>query len=219
MSFEMPITSLDASRHDAEPRPRAATLCDLGRWADAATAAGEAIAAKPRDLEAWCLMSRAQLGLDRPRAALQAARTASSLDAGAEEPHRLASLAFAELGLEAEAADAAAAATRCAPESWQAHARLARCLAALSDRIPDARRAAERALVLGPTEAGPHLAVGTVALAAGRRHDATSAFCTALGVDPQCFEAHSQLALLEAQESPKRSVLTRLSLSLRRRRA
>lgn len=161
-------------------------------------------------------MSRAQLGLGHAKAALEAARSASCLDPSAEEPYRLASLAFGELGLEAEAADAAAQATRCAPQSWRAHARLARCLAALGDRISDARQAAERARALGPAESGPHLAVGTVALAAGHRDDATSAFCAALGADPQCLEAHSQLALL-VPEGGERSAWARLSPALRRR--
>ena len=152
-----------------------------------------------------------------PGAALEAARTASSLDPSAEEPHRFASLALGELGLEADAADAAAEATRCAPHSWQAHARLACALAALRNRIPDARRAAERARTLGPAEPGPHLAVGTVALAAGRRHDARSAFCAALGADPQCFEAHNQLALLGAGGQLGRAPWLWLGPALRRR--
>ena len=162
-------------------------------------------------------MSRAQLGLGRARAALEAARTASSLDPSAGEPHRFASLALGELGLEAEAAEAAAEATRCAPGSWQTHARLACALAALRTRIPEARRAAERARTLGPAEPGPHLALGTVALAAGRRHDATSAFCAALGADPQCFEAHNQLALLAAQAGTRRAPWLRRRPALWRR--
>jgi len=72
------------------------------------------ITADPRSTEGWRLMSRAQLGLGRARVALEAARAASALDGAAEEPHRLASLALGELGLEAEAAEAAAEATRCA---------------------------------------------------------------------------------------------------------
>jgi Flp pilus assembly protein TadD len=208
----------DPARLDGEDRRRAAVLCDLRRWADAAAASGEMITADPRSPAAWCVMSRAQLGLGRARAALQAARTASSLDPSAEEPHRFVSLALGELGLEVEAAEAAAEATRCAPHSWQAHARLACSLAVLRNRIPDARRAAEQARALSPAEPGPHLAVGMVALAAGRRHDATSAFCAALGTDPQCFEAHNQLALLAAAGQGRRAPWLRLS-PLRLRRA
>lgn len=183
-------------RPEATPQQRAETLCDLARWSDAASAAQEAVAAAPRDPAAWCVSARAQLGLGRAQSALQAARTAGSLDPRAEEPHHLTSLALEQLGREAEAAGAAEQATRAAPQSWRAHARLARCLAALSDRLPEALQAAERSRVLGPEESGPHLAVGAVALASGRPADATSAYCAALGVDPQCFEAHSRLASL-----------------------
>jgi tetratricopeptide (TPR) repeat protein len=213
----MQTLTRDATRLAGDAGRRADVLCDLRRWADAAVASGELITADPRSPQAWCVMSRAQLGLGRARAALEAARTASSLDPSAEEPHRFASLALGELGLEVQAAEAAAEATRCAPGSWQAHARLACCLAALRNRIPEARRAAERARALGPAESGPHLAVGTVALAAGRRHDATSAFCAALGADPQCFEAHNQLALLAAEGGVRRAPWIRLGPALRRR--
>ena len=187
-----------ASERRRQPAPltRAETLCDLGRWSDAARAAQEAVIAAPRDPLAWCVSARAQIGLGRARAALQAAQTASALDPRAEEPHHLASLALEQLGLEAKSASAAEDATRTAPKSWRAYARLARCLAVLSDRLPEARQAAERARALAPEEPGPHLAVGAVALAAGRPSDATSAYCAALGADPQCFEAHSHLASL-----------------------
>ena len=183
-------------RPEPTPQERAETLCDLARWSDAAGAAQEAVTAAPRDPAAWCVSARAQLGLGRAQAALQAARTAGTLDPRAEEPHHLSSLALEQLGLEAEAVGAAEAATRAAPQSWRAHARLARCLAALSDRLPEALQAAERSRALAPGESGPHLAVGMVALASGRPADATSAYCAALGADPQCFEAHSRLASL-----------------------
>lgn len=215
-----PYTPDESAQAAPAPEPtayeRATTLCDLGRWADAAGAAAEAATDEPRNADVWCLTSRAQLGLARPAAALHAARVASSLDATADEPHRLASLALAELGRDDEAAEAAEQATRCAPGSWQAHAFLARCLATAGERLPEASRAAEQARELGPDEAGPHVAVGLVALASGRRQDATSAFCAAIGADPQCFEAHSQLALLAAASSSRRPALPRLGGMLRR---
>ena len=78
---------------------------------------------------------------------------------------------------------------------------MADCLAALPDRLPEARQAAERALELEPGQAGPHLAIGRVALAEGRDTDATSAFCAAMGVDPMCVEAHSELSRLHSRAS------------------
>ena len=93
MCSEMQTQTRDASRLDGDAGRHAAVLCDLRRWADAAVASGELITADTRSATAWCLMSRAQLGLGRARPALEAARTASSLDPSAEEPHRFASLA------------------------------------------------------------------------------------------------------------------------------
>jgi tetratricopeptide (TPR) repeat protein len=202
------------------PTQRAQTLCDLGRFAAAVEAAGQAIADEPRNSRAWCLMAQAQLGQDRAAAALVAAQTACRLDPTAEAPHRQVSLVLGALGRDEEAAAAAAQATERAPRSWRAHARLADCLAALDDRLPEARQAAERALELEPGQAGPHLAIGRVALAAGRDTDATSAFCAALGVDPQCFEAHSELSRLQTGRPARSWASVRLPLPrLRRRRS
>ncbi|MDQ6836319.1 MAG: tetratricopeptide repeat protein [Actinomycetota bacterium] len=186
--------SLGRAPRSEPPLTRAQTLYELGRYADAVPAVAQAISDDPRNALAWCLMSNAQLGNDRPVAALEAARAAASLNPSVEEPHRLASVALGRLGRDEEAVEAAVEATRREPGSWEAHARLAHCLAALRQRLSDARHAAERALELGPEHAGPHLAVGAVALAAGRRSDAAAAFCAALSVEPQCAEAHNQLA-------------------------
>lgn len=195
----------------ADPTPptplrRAQTLCELGRFSDAVPAVGSVIAQEPRDGEAWCLMARAQLGNERPAAALEAARAATGLLDGRAEPLRLASLALGQLGRDEEAAEAALQATRSEPSAWEAHARLAHCLAAFRNRLGEAREAAGRALALRPDEAGPHLAVGAVALAAGRRTDAAAAFCAALAADPQCVEAHNQLAVV--QSMPRRRMFS-----------
>ena len=71
-------------------------------------------------------MARAQLGQDRPRAALQAARAAASLACDQEWPRRLESMALVHLGRDEEAADAAQDAVRLAPNRWYGHAQLAR---------------------------------------------------------------------------------------------
>jgi tetratricopeptide (TPR) repeat protein len=213
------VTDDTASEHEVgQPTPaqRAQTLCDLGRFTAAAEAASEAIADEPRSSRAWCLMAQAQLGQDRAPAALVAAQAACRLEPADEAPHRLVSLALGSLGRDEEAAAAAVQATQHAPQSWRAHARLAHCLAALRDRLPEARQAAERALELEPGQAGPHLAIGRVALAAGRDTDATSAFCAALGVDPQCVEAHSELSRLQSRDPRSSRSRAHLRLALPR---
>ena len=199
-------------RSETSPAQRAQTLCELGRFAAAVTAAGQAISADPRSVRGWCLMAEAQLGQDNGTAALQAARAASSLQPDDEMPHRLVSLALEALGRDEEAAQAAARATDCAPNSWRAHARLADCLSALPSRLADALEAAERARDLEPHEAGPYLTIGRVALADGRPTDATSAFCAALGADPQCAEAHSQLSVLQYRGTSARRPWSRIHM-------
>jgi tetratricopeptide (TPR) repeat protein len=192
-------TGCDPWRDPVVPGPlaRATTLCQLMRFADAVAAVSVTLAESPRDSDAWCLMAEAQLGNDRPAAALQAARAAASLAPDQEYPERLASLALSCLGHGEEAVEAALQATRRNPAAWQAQARLAESLAAFPDRAADAQRALERSRSLAPGEPGPHLAGGAVALAAGRPADAAAAFCAALAVDPQCLEAHHQLAGVE----------------------
>jgi tetratricopeptide (TPR) repeat protein len=165
---------------------------------------GSVIAQEPRHGEAWCLMARAQLGNERPAAALEAARAAARLMNGRAEPLRLASLALGELGRDEEATEAALQATRSEPSAWEAHARLAHCLAAFRNRLGEAREAAGRALALRPDEPGPHLAAGAVAMAAGRRTDAAAAYCAALAADPQCVEAHNQLAVVQTMGRRRR---------------
>jgi len=205
--IEAPPSPTNGAGFEGSPAPaeaagleRAQTLCDLRRFGDAVPVAGKAIAADPRNAGAWCLMARAQLGNDCANAALKAARAATSLAPDDDLPHRLESIALSRQGRDEEAVLAAREAILCAPSAWQGHAQLSHCLSGFRDQLEDARAAADRALALMPDDPGPHIAVGAVALAAGRRADATSAFCAALAVDPQCSEAHSQLADLQTRE-------------------
>lgn len=207
------------------PLERAQTLCDLARFTDAVGVVSQAVTQNPRDPTAWCVMARAQLGAARPKAALHAARAAISLETKIALAHRLASSALSDLGRHEEAVTEAEEATRCAPTAWQGYARLAHCLAGFRDRLPEAQAAADKALSFMPDDPGPHMAVGAVALAAGRRDDAKAAFCAALAIDPQCGDAHSKLAALQPGEgrAPWRGLTIRPhvhlpTLSLRRRR-
>ncbi|MEA2213127.1 MAG: hypothetical protein QOF83_3075 [Solirubrobacteraceae bacterium] len=197
---------------------RATTLCELRRFADAVPAVAALISAEPRNADAWCLMAEAQLGNDRPAAALQAAQAAASLAPARERPRRLASLSLGRLGREEEAIELALEGTQCEPGSWRAHARLAESLAVSRHRFDDARHAADTAIALDPDVPGPHLAAGVVALASGRRGDAASAFCAALAVDPQCLEAHHQLAGVQALERRRGGFFAWVRLPRLRRR-
>jgi tetratricopeptide (TPR) repeat protein len=198
-SMSRPAATVDPSR-GAALLERAQHLCELCRFPDAATLLGQIIAIDPRHAQAWCLMARAQLGQDRPRAALQAARAAASLACDQEWPRRLESMALVHLGRDEEAADAAQDAVRLAPDRWYGHAQLAHALSHLKPRLDDARAAADQGLVLGPHEAGAHIASGAVAAADGRRMDAIAAFSNALCIDPQNSVAHAELAELRVSK-------------------
>jgi tetratricopeptide (TPR) repeat protein len=198
-SMSRPAATVDPSR-GAALLERAQHLCELCRFPDAATLLSQIIAIDPRHAQAWCLMARAQLGQDRPRAALQAARAAASLACDQEWPRRLESMALVHLGRDEEAADAAQDAVRLAPDRWYGHAQLAHALSHLKPRLDDARAAADQGLVLGPHEAGAHIASGAVAAADGRRMDAIAAFSNALCIDPQNSVAHAELAELRVSK-------------------
>jgi tetratricopeptide (TPR) repeat protein len=197
LAVSLPAVMGNRSR-EAALLERAQHLCGLYRFPDAATVLSQILAMQPRHAHAWCLMARAQLGQDRPRAALQAARAAASLADDQEWPRRLESMALVHLGRDEEAADAAEDAVRLAPNRWYGYAQLAHALSHLTPRLADARAAADRGLVLGPHEAGAHIASGAVAVADGRRTDAIAAFTAALDIDPQNSVAHAELAVLRA---------------------
>jgi len=199
-SLPAPLVGALGERLELASLQRAQNLCELCRFPDAASELSEIIAGDPRNAHAWCLMARAQLGQDRPRAALQAARAAGSLASDQEWPRRLESMALIHLGRDDEAAEAAQHAVHLAPQRWYVHAQLAHALTHLGPRLEDARVAADRGVELGPHEAGAHIAAGAVAAADGRRLDALAAFSMALTLDPQNSVAHNELAKLRVRK-------------------
>ncbi len=175
---------------------RAGTLCDLCRFAEAATVLSAVISTDPRNAPAWSLMARAQLGQDQNQAALQAARAASSLAPEQAPPRRLASEALTRLDRHEDAANEAHEALRLAPRDWRSYAHLAHTLTHIKKRLGEAHVAATRATAIAPEEAESHLALGAVAVAMGRRDDAAEAFAKALALDAQNSSAHSELSRL-----------------------
>jgi tetratricopeptide (TPR) repeat protein len=181
---------------------RADALCDLGRFPDAVRVLSEALASDPQNLQAWCVLSRAQLGQKRHREALEAGRRASAIDPEYEWPHRLMSLAWSGTGDHRQAARCAEEAVRLAPHEWRTHLRLAQALRGIPDPAAT-RQAIDRALELAPNEPDVHLTSGAIALAAGRRDQAVAAFTRALELDPNSSAAHQALA---AARVPRRRI-------------
>jgi tetratricopeptide (TPR) repeat protein len=176
---------------------RIETLCDLGRFDEAAREAGRYLRTAPHDVRALCLMSWAQLGIGNPAEALRAAGAAAAAAPFDEWPHRLASTALLRLGRPLEAVAAAEAACRADPHGALPRVQLAEVVRAHGIDLPLARRAADEAVALDPHLVDAHLAVGSVALAQRRRDDADAAFRAALRLDPESADAHHELARLQ----------------------
>ena len=189
------VTSADSEHSLAMQRGDA--LCDLGRFADAERLLEGAVGRQPQDPRAWCLLARAQLGTSHYDAALRSAQTATSLAPEAEWGHRLRSIALVGMRQESLGVEAAQAAVRVAPHTWQTHHCLANALTSTNHRAPEAIEAALRAVALAPHEAEAHFALGAATKADGQRDRARDAFQSALALDPQHSGAHNELARLQ----------------------
>ncbi len=184
------------------PLERAQTLCELRRFADAASLASQIIAAAPRNADAWCVMAEAQLGQEQPKAALQAALAAAAGAAHSAQPQRLASIALSKLGRQEESLLAARLAAQLEPDAWEAQVQLATALAASEGKLDEAGEAAARAVELAPEQVRAHHAAGSVAAAAGKRAEAVAAYRKALSLDPLNSVAYNELARLNLDRAP-----------------
>jgi tetratricopeptide (TPR) repeat protein len=185
---------------------RARALCELRRFADASSLLEHVIAADPQIPAAWCLLAQAKLGTREPGAALQAARTAISVDPEMEWPHRLASVALSLQGQTKEAVHAAREAVRLDPQNWRGLVRLAEALTHVRSGLHEADTAAKRALELAPHEPAAHVVTGIVAARAENRPEAAEAFRRALAIDPENAAAHSELARLNVRRGRPRGI-------------
>jgi tetratricopeptide (TPR) repeat protein len=175
-------------------------LCEMRRFDDAAALARRATATAPGDVDAWCLLAQALLGLDDDKEALDAASRAVALAPDYEWPHRLRSVALSSLGRHQDGLLAAIESVRCGPFAWQTHARVAGASSAL--KLHDqAEGAASRALELGSTDSQAWVTAAGVAASRGDRDLAVHRYHRALALDPQDANAHAGLARTELKRS------------------
>ncbi len=175
-------------------------LCDLRRFDEAAALARRTTANEPDNVESWCLLAQALLGLDDDAKALDAASRAVALAPDSEWPHRLRSIALTSLGRHPQALDAAIECVRCEPFAWQTHARVAGASSAV--KLHDqAEAAASRTLELGPNDSRAWVIAAGVAASKGNQDLATHRYRRALALNPQDAEAHAGLARSELKRS------------------
>lgn len=160
-------------------------LLQLGRAAEALARLSLLAARDPQNADVHGLLAQALLAVDQPEPAAEAARRAAALAPHAAWPHRLASLSYDRLGKQRLALAEGRHAVQLGPHEWAAFA----CLATAAKRRRSTRReaqaAAAEALRLAPTEPEAHRVAGMVAMAAGRRTEASAHFARALSIDPQ----------------------------------
>lgn len=175
-------------------------LCDLRRFDEAAALARRTTATTPGDVDGWCLLAQALLGVDDDAGALDAARHAIALAPDFEWPHRLLSVALTSLGRHQDALNAAIECVRCEPFAWQTHARVAG--ASSTVKLHDqAEAAASRTLELGSTDSRAWVIAAGAAAAKGDRDLAAHRYSRALALNPQNADAHAGLARTELKRS------------------
>ncbi len=179
---------------DAEAQQRGATLIDLGRPEEALAHLGRALAVEPDDPRTHSLIALAQLRLQQPDAAAQAARAAIRAAPEDAWAQRLLALALLRLDRDGEARVAALESCRLEPLSSQAHVVLAAALQAAGDEA-GAVHAATHAIELDPESADARHELGIVLLEQGRNAEAAPVLEGALAVDPEHAGALNDLAV------------------------
>lgn len=181
---------------EGDAMTRIEMLISLGRHEDALTQLRPLIQLDPTNCYALCLTAQAQLQLDRPLLARQAAEAAIHADPTAEWPMRLLSISMRELGDNDRAVGMAAESVRMEPNLWEPRAILAIALSEIKGSRHRARRVAETAVAIAPNEPQTHFVVGLVADRVGRHADAETAYRRALRLDPQHAAARNNLSVI-----------------------
>jgi tetratricopeptide (TPR) repeat protein len=180
---------------------RAKVMIDVGRFPDAITLLAPVIAAEPDNGVAWSLLAQAQIGADKPAAALAAANRAGELSPDTAWPHRLRSVAQRQTGRSHAAVDSAFEACKREPHDWVNHLVLAQAALGAAGYIGPggmsslaiAAQASGHARALAPNEASAHYVSGQVSRAGGDDQAALAYFERTLALDPEHSRALNEL--------------------------
>jgi tetratricopeptide (TPR) repeat protein len=191
---------------------RAELLADLGRYDDAVTELGQAVAVEPGNPAVLGLLAQVQLAAGRPEQALTAADAA--LAAGPDDLAALAvrGLALADLRRFGEAAATADRILALGPNDGYAQRTGAAILAEARNGQP-ALNAAWRAVELAPEEPRAHLVLGLVALRLGLHDLAEKAYREALRLDPELAEAQHNIGVVRLEQRRYQEAMEHLTLA------
>ena len=144
---------------------RAEQLIALRRPDEALGVLGPAIVQHPDAADLLCLAAHAHLLREEPESALDLASRAAAYAPESEWPHRLRSIALAELGRHSDAAASAFRSVQLSPFLYVAHVQYARALSRLPGPLAHAQawEEGQRAVQLAPNEPEVHLLMAHLA--------------------------------------------------------
>jgi len=174
-------------------------LLHRGRAGRAATLLVPVVGEEPGNVDAWLLLTRAQLALRRPAAALDAARAALRLDPHGLETLYWVSAAYTATGRHDLAIAAAGRAGAEDPGNPRLIERHGRALLA-AGRLAEAERVLAAGAEYAHYDAGIRVAYGMALLAVGRPLSAREAYGQALTLEPGHPQAEAELRRLSVAE-------------------
>ncbi len=189
---------------------RATLLGELGRYDEAASELGFALALDPAAVEALIMLARVQLAAGRPTEALAAAESAVAAAPGQVPPLVARALALGDLERYAEAARTADEILALAPQDAYAQ-RSAAAILAGSRNGQLALNTAWHAVELAPDEPQGHLVLGLVAANMRMFDLAERAYREALRLDPRLAEVGDDVGVLRLEQRRWNTTLAQLA--------
>ncbi|MGX5682777.1 tetratricopeptide repeat protein [Schumannella luteola] len=176
---------------------RAQHLLEIGRADHALPILRDLVAHHPSSGPVLVALAHALLDLDDLEEAERMAREAVAALPHDSAPLRILALVLARRRKLVPAKAAANAAVELSPQDWRSHYTLAQ----IDEIVGSVGRytvdAAGNAVRLAPLMAAPHILLGNALFATGRRHEAESAYRTALRLDPQNTSAQLGLSAIQ----------------------
>ena len=179
---------------------RARLLVDAGRPAEAVEGLARHLAAEPEDVEAWLLMSAAQVEQGQGHQSLASAERATRLAPDDDRAHSARGAALLAQRRNTEAHLAYGEAIRISPASYQHWHNRALAAQRAGGLRGEALADVDRAIELAPFSAGSYLLRGVVLSELGRKKEASRATRKALELDPSNALAHNNSAVESLQK-------------------